>query len=291
MRDVYVTTITGARNPVRSCSLCRNIQIVPGTYEDYKQLAQYHYRDSGPGQFTKIFALRPNERSLLRHIHKGKPDSQTIGVIVYSTATLGQQLRNIATEDYFLGFDRDTRLALLNKNVRRISRVIIEPRFRGLGLGTKLVRETMPLLNVPVIEASAVMGHINPFFEKAGMTAYIGPEKKQNSRLKEALSATGIEESMLIDPAAVHKKIESLDGGQAPAALTCVMRRRGQEFIENEIRLFLTGYGDRRYSRPSLNRTTFVLNKLTTRPVYYIWFNPEFDEDAYKESEISNLKS
>ncbi len=241
---------------MRTCTLCRKVQIVPGTYADYKQLAQYHYRDNGPGQFTRIYALRA--RSGISNL---KSQIACIGVIVYSTASLGQELRNIATDNFFIGYDRNTQLSLLNKYVRRISRVIIEPRFRSLGLATKLVRETMPLMNVPIIEASAVMGNINPFLEKAGMTAYHGPEKKKNICLKEALSATGIEENMFIDPASVQRRIESLDDAQA-------------EFIENEIRRFLTSYGELRYSWPTLKRMTFVLNKLTTRPVYYIWFNP-----------------
>jgi hypothetical protein len=50
--------------------------------------------------------------------------------------------------------------------------VIIEPRFRSLGQAVRLVKETMPLMNVPFIEALAVMGRVNPFFEKAGMTRF-----------------------------------------------------------------------------------------------------------------------
>jgi len=253
------------------CTLYKKLEIVPGTYDDYKKLSHYHYRDNGPGQFTTIYALRtfsPRHCLGLTVAVKAtdkqrntRTSHSCIGVIVYSTPCLGQELRNIATGNFFIGFDRNTQLALLNKNVRRISRVIIEPRFRCLGLATRLVRETMPLMNFPIIEASAVMGNINPFFEKAGMKAYHAPEKKQNIRLKEALSAIGIEENMYIDPAAVQRKIETLDGGQV-------------EFFEHEIRRFLQSYSDRRYSRPSLKRTAFVLNKLTARPVYYIWFNP-----------------
>ncbi len=238
------------------CKLYKKLEIVPGTYEDYKQLAQYHYRDNGPGQFTTIYALKPVKNSGWR--------KQTIGVIVYSTATLGQQLRNIATNNFFIGFDQRTQLALLNKYIRRISRVIIEPRFRGLGLAKMLVRETMPMMNFPIIEAVAVMGMVNPFFEKAGMTAYTAPEKANNIRIKEALSAVGIEEELWINPVTVHKRIERLP--HKPA-----------KFIEAEFRLFLQSYADLRYSRPSLKRTTFILNKLTDRAVYYIWFNPSIN--------------
>jgi hypothetical protein len=272
------------------CTLYKKLEIVPGTYEDYKQLAHYHYRDNGPGQFTSIYALiyrrlppclptRVRAAGAYRMLGRASKKSnllpsvsvdtqyasrttqdKTIGVIVYSTATLGQQLRNIATKNFFIGFDQRTQLALLNKYVRRISRVIIEPRFRGLGLAKHLVRETMLMMNFPIIEAVAVMGQINPFFEKAGMKAYTAPEKAQNIRLKEALGAVGIEQELWIDPVTVQEKIERLP-------------RKPAKFIEAEFRLFLQSYADRRYSRPSLKRTTFVLNKLTARPVYYIWFN------------------
>ena len=238
---------------MQRCTLCKKVKIVHGSYEDYKQLAQYHYRDNGPGQFTSIYALKPAPISGWQ--------KQTIGVIVYSTPTPGLQLRRIATDNFFIGFDQSTQLALLNKNVRRISRVIIEPRFRGLGLAARLVRETMPRMNFPIIEAAAVMGVINPFFEKAGMKAYRAPEKEHNIRFKEALSAVGIEQELFFDPVTANQKIDRL----------CKKRA---EFIEQEIRRFLRSYSDRRYSRPSLKRTAFILNKLTTRPMYYIWFNP-----------------
>jgi len=241
------------------CTLQKQVRIVPGTFADYKKLAQYHYRDNGPGQFSRIYSLRTKAE-----ISNLKSHIDCIGVIVYSTATLGQQLRNIATNNFFLGFDQKTQLALLNKYVRRISRVIIEPRFRGLGLAKHLVRETMPMMSFPIIEAVAVMGMVNPFFERAGMKAYTAPEKASSIRLTEALSAVGIEQQLLIDPPAVHKKIEKLP-------------KRAAEFIEAEFRRFLQSYADRRYSRPSLKRTTFVLNKLTDRAVYYIWFNPSIN--------------
>ena len=115
------------------------------------------------------------------------------------------------------------------------------------------------MMGFPIIEAVAVMGNVNPFLEKAGMKAYKAPERASNIRLTEALSAVGIEQELLIDPQAAQNRIERLP-------------RKAAEFIESEFRLFLQSYADRRYSRPSLKRTTFILNKLSNRAVYYIWF-------------------
>jgi hypothetical protein len=239
---------------MRSCSLCKNLQVVPGNRDDYERLAHYHYRDSKLGPYTAIYTLKPIPTSGLRR--------QTVGVIVYKMPTPGAELRNVATGGLFAGFDKATQLVLLNKNIRCVSRVIIEPRFRSLGLASRLVRETMPRMGVPIIEAMAVMGLVNPFFEKAGMKAFTAKMPARCVRLVEALSMVGIERRELIDPQKAQRKLDGLPAASA-------------EFIELEIYRFLQSYGSARYSRAGLERTRYILGKLTARPVYYIWFNPK----------------
>jgi len=168
-----------------------------------------------------------------------------------------------------VGLPRRMQLQLVNKNIRCISRVIIEPRFRGLGLAARLVRETMPQMNVPIIEALAVMSLVNPFFEKAGMTAYTAPTPARCMQLAEALSMVGIEQKDLINAKKVQRKLDALSGEQA-------------EFIEQQIRRFLQSYGRSRDMPASLARTRYILSKLTYRPVYYIWFNPHVRKPPVK---------
>lgn len=239
---------------MQGCSVCENLQIVPGCLDDYKQLARYHYRGSRPGPASAIFALRRAGITM------------PVGVIVYSTAPAVLELRNIATDQIFAGHDRSTQLALINANIRLISRVVIEPRFRGLGLASRLVRETMPLLKVPIIEALAVMGWVNPFFERAGMKAYKAKPTAASVQFVEALSIIGIEQAELIDPELVQQKLERLGDCEA-------------QFIERQIRHFLKSYGRHRDMPPGLKRTRYILTKLTARPVYYIWFNPKFTKE------------
>jgi hypothetical protein len=50
-----------------------------------------------------------------------------------------------------------------------ISRVVVHPKYRTIGLGVKLVKETLHLAGTPCVEALAVMAKYNPFFERAGM--------------------------------------------------------------------------------------------------------------------------
>jgi len=241
---------------MRSCSVVKKLQILSGGLDDYKELAHYHYRGGRIGPFTAIFVLRPAKTSTARL------GTKAVGVIVYTMPSPGLELRNIATGNLFAGFDRAARLALVNKNIRCIGRVIIEPRFRGLGLASRLVRETISAINVPIVEAMAVMGLVNPFFEKAGMSKYTAKMPARCVQLSEAFSMVGIEKEELIDSRKVQQKLDKLQGTQA-------------EFIELQIKYFLQSYGKRRNMPPCLERTEFALSKLTFRPVYYIWFNPK----------------
>lgn len=63
-------------------------------------------------------------------------------------------------------------IALLNAEVRCISRVIVHPSFRGLGIGVGLVRHALDTATTPYTEAIAAMGWVHPLFEKAGMEAF-----------------------------------------------------------------------------------------------------------------------
>ena len=237
-----------------NCSVCENLQIVPGCLDDYKRLARYHYRGSHLGPASAIFVL-------------SRAGCKTpVGVIIYSNAPAVLELRNIATNHVFVGLDKNTQLGLINANIRRISRVIIEPRFRGLGLASQLVRETMPLVNVPIVEALAVMGWVNPFFEKAGMKAYKAQPSAACVQFIEALSIIGVEQDKLIDAEQVQQKLERLGDRKA-------------RFVEYQIRHFLKSHGRRRDMPPGLERTQYILTKLTARPVYYIWFNPKLTKE------------
>jgi len=237
---------------MKQCSVCKKIKIVLGSFDDYRQLAHYHYRESRPGPFKKIFVLR-NESAV-------PAQNKTIGVIVYSMPSPRLEFRGIATDNFFSGFDRNTQLELINRNIRCISRVIIAPRFRGLGLAKRLVQQTMPKMNVPIIEAVAVMGRINPFLEKAGMRPFTSKPSQRFAQFIEAFSIIGIEDKDLIDPQKVQRRFSRLNDEK-------------NEFIEREIKLFLKGYGRRRNMPPGLERTRFILSRLNAKPVYYIWFN------------------
>ncbi|HMB96722.1 MAG TPA: GNAT family N-acetyltransferase, partial [Tepidisphaeraceae bacterium] len=58
----------------------------------------------------------------------------------------------------------------VNQNLRIISRVIVHPQFRSLGLSTILVRHLCKHCPTRYVESIAMMARAHPFFENAGMT-------------------------------------------------------------------------------------------------------------------------
>ncbi len=140
----------------RRCSIYRKVRIEKGSVEDYAKLSRFHYRSKGVAGIKDCYKLLF--------------DDELIGVIVYSNSYLNLKPRNIVFGERYVYTPGDLHKArLINREVARISRVIIHPKFRGIGLGAFLVRQTIPRVDAKVIEVVAVMAKYNPFFEKAGM--------------------------------------------------------------------------------------------------------------------------
>lgn len=130
----------------RECSLVREMRVEKGSIEDYRKLSVFHYRTSHCPAPRKIFALKRRD--------------ELCGVIVYSWAPPNTFGRSKAWKGSFKE---------MQKQLSTITRVIVHPKYRTIGLGIKLVKETLPLAPTPCVETIAVMARYNPFFEKAGM--------------------------------------------------------------------------------------------------------------------------
>jgi ABC-type ATPase with predicted acetyltransferase domain len=64
------------------------------------------------------------------------------------------------------------RLRFANDHVRTISRIIVHPQFRSIGLASFLIRHLCAHCPTRYVEALAVMGRVHPMFERAGMTRF-----------------------------------------------------------------------------------------------------------------------
>jgi len=132
--------------------------IEPGTRRDYFALHRFHYCSRPPATFAGVWAVRYLQ-----------PDSTGrlagVGVLSWPTPCNTGRQTYFATRDSPFG----QRLCWINRHLRTISRIIIHPQFRGIGLAVDLVVHILTASPTRFIEASAKMAVIHPFSEQAGM--------------------------------------------------------------------------------------------------------------------------
>jgi len=175
--------------PAEECSLIKEMVIKTGDRRDWLKLASFHYRSHTVGAVRKIFCLwRENE---------------LCGVIVYcypppNCFGRGKVLPRMGIRE-------------LNEKLSIIARVVVHPKYRTVGLGAKLVRETLPLAGTAFVEMVAVMAKYNPFAEKAGMQKIAEqPQTKEVSRISEVLTRLGFNLQLLGSERYVNEKVETL---------------------------------------------------------------------------------
>ncbi|MCJ7761825.1 AbrB/MazE/SpoVT family DNA-binding domain-containing protein [Candidatus Bathyarchaeota archaeon] len=167
----------------KRCSILEKVRIEKGSREDYEKLKLFHYRSKNE---KELGSLR------MRDCYRLLYGDSLIGVIVYSVSYLNLKPRNMVFGDRYVYTPGDLYKArLINEEIARISRVVIHPKFRGIGLGEYLVKETLPKVNAKVVEVLAVMARYNPFFEKAGMLRvdYQRKETAVDKKIKAFLEA------------------------------------------------------------------------------------------------------
>lgn len=176
----------------RVCSITQSMRIEEGTIQDYKKLAQFHYRESGglpPPR--KVFTLKRNK--------------ETVGVIVYSYSPITCFGRSKA-------FPKRLTTEQLNQDFSIISRVVLHPKYRTMGLGARLVRETLPKAGTRYVEAIAVMARYNPFFQKAGMKKIAEQEPDPScQKAVEELRKLGFNPILLASEKQNLKRLEELN--------------------------------------------------------------------------------
>ena len=203
-REVKVRYYPG--NKAEECSLVREMRVEEGGIEDWRRLAGFHYRSHRIAAPRKIFCLRRGD--------------ELCGVIVYCyppVACFGR--RKVLPK---MGMKE------LNEKLSIISRVVVHPKYRGIGLGAKLVKETLPKAGTPYVEMVAVMARYNPFAEKAGMQRIAEqPPAKQALAIAETLRQLGFNTQLLGSISYVMRRLKTLKPEQ--------LQLLREAFIQNKL--------------------------------------------------------
>jgi ABC-type lipoprotein export system ATPase subunit/GNAT superfamily N-acetyltransferase len=189
----------------RECSLMKEMRVEEGSVPDYRKLSVFHYRTSHCPAPRKIFVLKRRD--------------ELCGVIVYSWAPPNTFGRSKVWKGSF---------QQMQKELSTITRVVVHPKYRTIGLGIKLVKETLPLAPTPCVETIAVMARYNPFFEKAEMQKIV--ESKPNPNVLtaiEKLRKIGFNPVMLGSVSYNMKKINEVGRNKIESILIEFCRKEG----------------------------------------------------------------
>jgi hypothetical protein len=99
----------------------------------------------------------------------------------------------------------------LNEKLSVISRIVVHPKYRTVGLGAKLVKETLALAGTEYVEMSAVMAKYNPFAEKAGMKRILEQRPpKEAENIVRVLEGLGFDTQLLGSRTYVVSRLQTL---------------------------------------------------------------------------------
>ena len=228
VRKGFEGDVEAIRNKVerKRCSICNDVRIEKGSIEDYEKLKRFHYRSKNEKESA---SLRVKDCYRLLH------SDSLIGVIVYSHSYLNLKPRNMVFGDRYVFTPGDLHKArLINEEIARISRVIIHPKFRGIGLGEFLVKETLSKVDAKVIEVLAVMAKYSPFLERAGMLRvdYKRGGNIADNRIKGFLKKQGFDFKLAKSKAYCHGFFSELKGGDRKVLLEYLREFVQQPFVK-----------------------------------------------------------
>lgn len=157
-------------------ALLANFCFRVGGRAELEPLLRFHYRAGMPATVALVVAAY--ERGADRGHHGGGGGSEPAAVLCVSYPVLNAPWRALAWPG--VGF---ADAAAVNANVRCISRVVVDPRYRGIGLGSELVRRYLSRALTGYTESLAAMGAACPFLLAAGMRQIELPRSGRDRRL------------------------------------------------------------------------------------------------------------
>ncbi|MBX3475731.1 MAG: AAA family ATPase [Planctomycetes bacterium] len=218
------------------------LAFAPGSLADWRHFARWHYLGQGrPGPVCAVWLA----------LLSGRP----AGIAVFGYPHLLLSARAGA-----LGPAYAPRAVLaqgtqaLNRDLRLLSRVVVDPRLRGCGVAGALLRHALPRLGVPFVECIAQMADHSGFLQQAGFArlATLTQGRAAQSLLRELARRN-------LDPARI---------GCAQLA-DPALARRVAALVQSRIQ---TGHGSLRRGRGNaavLARR--ALERLGARPGYFLW--------------------
>lgn len=169
------------------------VVISQGSVQDYRALEDLHYRGRMPVGVVQVLVARMQEEPV-----------RIVGVLVVTRPVLNAAWRSVAWPGEVWKHKRNA-AAFVNEHVRRIARVVVDAKMRGLGVASALVRAYLAQPLTTHTEVVAAMGRVMPLFERAGMREVPAAVPRRTQLLARRLKEAGVEPWELMDARVLAK--------------------------------------------------------------------------------------
>lgn len=231
--------------PSLPSELPAGLEIRDGTSRDLAALSMFHYRSSHPAGIDRVLAM------VDRALPSGSPP---VGVLVAAYPALWSTWRWQVWPAHFSRGNLSADAKALNARLRMISRVIVDPRYRGCGAAVALVRTYLDRPATPLTASIAAMGHCCPFFAAAGMHAHHLAPSPRNVELSSVFEHLGIDPWRLV---------------HIPYARSVVRQRRAADALRRWHSAQRGSSRTRRRSLPLVEIAALAGASLSARPIVY----------------------
>jgi len=161
----------------------------------------------------------------------------------------------------------------------------LHPKYRSIGLGARLVEETLPLVGRQYVEAMAVMAKYSPFFEKAGMRRILNrkpPEPVVNA--VKSLEGLGFKPYLLASAQSNYELLNKLGPEDVERVKEILCRVGYYKRLQACKRPFVTKPEFQKWIQgQGLEAVAKVISRvavLAEPKVYLFWMNPNLSVSA-----------
>ena len=179
-------------------------------------------------------------------------------------------------------------LAELNEKLSSISRVVIHPKYRSIGLGAYLIRESLLQVSTPFVELTAVMAKYSPFAERAGMRKVLVQEPcREVHAIADVLRGFGFDLQLLGSERYIRRKLEGLSTEDMAKLKETFVKNDHPKFRKQFAAMRHTAYGTTRLYHegvrgadlPKMVTLVKTLAILLQTKVYLFWQSPAADKN------------
>ncbi len=176
-------------------SAAQSLRIRPVGFDRVRALLDRHYASHRPARLCRVLgAFVPDEPA-------------PIAALLVAFPPLNARWREAAWPGAYRLGPRQHIARRVNRDLRVIARVVVDPRYRGRGIGAALVRAYLARPATRRTETIASMGEHCPIFERAGMRRIATAPIRRDRELRRALRHLRLRPDSLVDQRLLERAV------------------------------------------------------------------------------------